>query len=64
LLNRPKNSAKNTNTLEQDVKRDALQFVIGIYLANKKIQKCAFSGVLDDFELLKLEIRWLKQEGF
>ena len=41
-------------TLGQDMKRDALQLVRSIYRANKSEQK---KEHLDDFELIKLEIR-------
>ena len=45
-------------TLEQDMKRDALQLVRSIYRANKATQKKAhLENFLDEFELLKLEIR-------
>ena len=45
-------------TLGQDMKRDALQLVRSIYRANKSSQKKEqLEGFLDDFELLKLEIR-------
>jgi hypothetical protein len=45
-------------TLGQDMKRDALQLVRSIYRANKSVNKKAhLEAFLDDFELLKLEIR-------
>jgi hypothetical protein len=45
-------------TLGQDMQRDALQLVRNIYLANKATQKQVYLGAfLDDFEVLKLEIR-------
>jgi len=45
-------------TLGQDMKRDALQLVRTIYRANKAAQKREhLEAFLDDFELLKLEIR-------
>jgi len=45
-------------TLGQDMKRDALQLVRSIYRANKATQKKEYlDAFLDDFELLKLEIR-------
>ncbi len=45
-------------TLGQDMKRDALQLVRSIYRANKAKSKVAFlEEFLDDFELLKFEIR-------
>jgi hypothetical protein len=43
--------------LEQDIKHDALQLVTSLYRANKSDQKTAFETFLDEFELLKLEIR-------
>jgi len=46
------------HTLGQDMKRDALQLVRNIYRANKsKDKKAHLEAFLDDFELLKLEIR-------
>jgi hypothetical protein len=45
-------------TLGQDMKRDALQLVRTIYRANKATHKREhLEAFLDDFELLKLEIR-------
>ncbi|WP_431066981.1 four helix bundle protein [Methylotuvimicrobium sp.] len=45
-------------TLGQDMKRDALQLVRSIYRANKSAQKKEhLEKFLDEFELLKLEIR-------
>ncbi|MCF7987826.1 MAG: four helix bundle protein [Methylovulum sp.] len=45
-------------TLGQDMKRDALQLVRTIYRANKATHKKEhLEAFLDDFELLKLEIR-------
>ena len=45
-------------TLGQDMKRDALQLVRNIYRANKSVNKKEYlEAFLDDFELLKLEIR-------
>lgn len=45
-------------TLGQDMKRDALQLVRSIYRANKSAGKREhLEAFLDDFELLKLEIR-------
>jgi len=45
-------------TLGQDMKRDALQLVRGIYRANKAANKREhLDTFIDDFELLKLEIR-------
>jgi len=45
-------------TLGQDMKRDALQLVRNIYRANKSANKKEYlEAFLDDFELLKLEIR-------
>ena len=45
-------------TLGQDMQRDALQLVRNIYRANKQAQKQAYlEAFLDDFEVLKLEIR-------
>lgn len=45
-------------TLGQDMKRDALQLVRSIYRANKSTNKKEhLETFLDDFELLKLEIR-------
>jgi hypothetical protein len=45
-------------TLGQDTKRDALQLVRSIYRANKAQQKAVhLETFMDDFELLKLEIR-------
>jgi len=45
-------------TLGQDMKRDALRLVRSIYRANKSIHKKEHLELfLDDFELLKLEIR-------
>lgn len=45
-------------TLGQDMKRDALQLVRSIYRANKSTHKKEYlDAFMDDFELLKLEIR-------
>jgi len=45
-------------TLGQDIKRDAIQLVRSIYRANKAKEKVVYlEEFLDDFELLKLEIR-------
>jgi len=45
-------------SLGQDMKRDALQLVRSIYRANKSTAKAAhLETFLDEFELLKLEIR-------
>ena len=45
-------------TLGQDMKRDALQLVRSIYRANKSAHKKEhLETFLDEFELLKLEIR-------
>ena len=45
-------------TLGQDMKRDALHLVKSIYRANKSTNKKEhLETFLDDFELLKLEIR-------
>ena len=45
-------------TLGQDMKRDAINLVRSIYRANKaKSKKEYLEGFLDDFEILKLEIR-------
>lgn len=45
-------------TLGQDMKRDAIQLVRSIYRANKaKNKKEYLESFLDDFEVLKLEIR-------
>lgn len=45
-------------TLGQDMKRDALQLVRSIYRANKSLQKKEhLDAFMDDFELIKLEIR-------
>ena len=45
-------------TLGQDMKRDAIQLVRSIYRANKAKEKRAYlETFLDDFELLKFEIR-------
>jgi hypothetical protein len=45
-------------SLGQDMKRDALQLVRSIYRANKSVQKKEhLEKFMDDFELLKLEIR-------
>lgn len=45
-------------TLGQDMKRDAMVLVRGIYRANKNTEKQAhLETLLDDFELLKLQIR-------
>lgn len=45
-------------TLGQDMKRDALSLVRNIYRANKSLsKKDHLDAFLDDFELLKLEIR-------
>ena len=45
-------------TLGQDMKRDAIQLVRSIYRANKAKDKVVYlEAFLDDFELLKFEIR-------
>ena len=45
-------------TLGQDMKRDALQLVRSIYRANKSVSKKPhLEAFLDEFELLKLEVR-------
>ena len=45
-------------TLGQDMKRDVLQLVRNLYRANKaKDKQMHLEHFLDDFELLKLEIR-------
>ena len=45
-------------SLGQGMKRDALQLVRSIYRANKSVKKKQHpEAFLDDFELLKLEIR-------
>jgi hypothetical protein len=45
-------------TLGQDMKRDSLQLVRNLYRANKALdKKIHLEAFLDDFELLKLEIR-------
>ncbi|MBQ6276939.1 MAG: four helix bundle protein [Bacteroidales bacterium] len=45
-------------TLGQDIKRDSLQLVRGIYRVNKASDKEKhFYAVLDDFEMLKFQIR-------
>ena len=45
-------------TLGQDMKRDAMVLVRGIYRANKSKEKQEYlETLLDDFELLKLQIR-------
>ena len=45
-------------TLGQDMKRDSIQLVRSIYRANKAKEKIVYlETFLDDFELLKLEIR-------
>ena len=45
-------------TIGQDMKRDALQLLRSIYRANKaKNKKEHLDAFLDDFELLKVEIR-------
>jgi len=45
-------------TLGQDMKRDALQLVRSIYRANKSVHKKEhLETFLDEFEILKLEIR-------
>jgi hypothetical protein len=45
-------------TLGQDMKRDAMVLIRGIYRANKSQEKQRFlEALLDDFELLKLQIR-------
>jgi hypothetical protein len=48
-------------TLGQDMKRDCLILVRSIYRANKNKEKGAYlEQFLDDFEVLKLEIRLCK----
>lgn len=45
-------------TLGQDIKRDGIQLVRSIYKANKERDKRKYlESFLDDFEILKLEIR-------
>ena len=45
-------------TLGHDMKRDAMALVRGIYRANKSKEKQEYlETLLDDFELLKLQIR-------
>jgi len=45
-------------TLGQDMKKDGLQLVRSIYRANKEKDKRKYlESFLDDFEILKLEIR-------
>jgi len=45
-------------TLGQDIKRDGIQLVRSIYRANKEKDKRKYlESFLDDFEILKLEIR-------
>jgi hypothetical protein len=45
-------------TLGQDMKRDALKLVRRIFRANKSVQKKEhLDDFMDDFELIKLEIR-------
>lgn len=45
-------------TLGQDMKKDSIQLVRSIYRANKAKEKRAYlEAFLDDFELLKFEIR-------
>ena len=46
------------HTLGQDMKRDAMQLVRSIYRANKHSnRKAHLEAFLDEFELLKLQIR-------
>lgn len=46
------------HTLGQDMKRDSIQLVRSIYRANKAKEKRVYlEAFLDDFELLKFEIR-------
>jgi len=46
------------HSLGQDMKRDSIQLVRSIYRANKAKDKVAYlEAFLDDFELLKFEIR-------
>ena len=46
------------HTLGQDMKRDGIQLVRSIYRANKaKDKRVYLEAFLDDFEVLKLEIR-------
>ena len=45
-------------TLGQDMKRDALKLVRSIFRTNKPVQKKEYlDDFMDDFELIKLEIR-------
>jgi len=45
-------------TLGQDIKRDALVLVRGVYRVNKASDKAVhFVQLLDDFELIKFQIR-------
>ena len=49
---------EHKHTLGQDMKRDAIQLVRSIYRANKSKEKEVYlEAFLDDFELLKFEIR-------
>ena len=46
------------HTLGQDMKRDSIQLIRSIYRANKaKEERAYLETFLDDFELLKFEIR-------
>lgn len=49
---------EHKHTLGQDMKRDAMQLIRSIYRANKHANRAEhLEAFLDDFELLKLEIR-------
>jgi len=51
-------SKEYKHTLGQDMKRDAMQLVRNIYRANKAVnKKVHLEAFLDDFELIKLQIR-------
>ena len=51
-------------TIGQDMKRDCLQLARSIYRANKCKDKAVYlEHFLDDFELLKLELRLCKDLG-
>ena len=47
-------------TIGQDIKRDSLVLVRGIYRANKARDKTTFlDELLDDFELVKFQVRFM-----
>ena len=47
-------------TIGQDIKRDSLVLVRGIYRANKARDKTKFlDELLDDFELVKFQVRFM-----